>query len=75
MSDPELTPMGKVILGMIDFGKCTGYEIKQFVDKTTRFFLAASYGQIYPELKRLERTGLITGAPEPPGAGRAPCTS
>jgi PadR family transcriptional regulator AphA len=70
MSEPELTPMAKVILGMIDFGKCTGYEIKQFVDKTVRYFLAASYGQIYPELKRLESQGLVKGTPDPAG-GRA----
>src|SRR5205814_681865 len=40
------------------------------VDKTTRHFWAASYGQIYPELKRLEDQGLITGTPDPSG-GRA----
>jgi DNA-binding PadR family transcriptional regulator len=66
----ELTPTGKVILGMLAFGKTTGYEIKQFVDKSTRFFWAASYGQIYPELKRLEDHGLVQGRSEPSG-GRA----
>ncbi|HUO70136.1 MAG TPA: PadR family transcriptional regulator [Solirubrobacteraceae bacterium] len=66
----ELTPTGKVILGMLAFGKNTGYEIKQFVDKSTRFFWAASYGQIYPELKRLEDQGLVRGRSEPSG-GRA----
>jgi DNA-binding PadR family transcriptional regulator len=70
MSLPELSPTAKVILGMIAFGKRTGYDIKQFVDRTTRHFLAASYGQIYPELKRLEEEGLITGTAEPSG-GRA----
>ena len=44
--------------------------IKNFVDKTTRHFWAASYGQIYPELKRLEEEGLVRGRPEPTG-GRA----
>ena len=66
----ELSPTGRVILGMIPFGKRTGYEIKTFVDKTTRYFWAASYGQIYPELKRLEKQGLVRGRPEPSG-GRA----
>ena len=51
---PELSATGRVILGMIAFGRTTGYDIKQLVDKTTRYFWAASYGQIYPELKRLE---------------------
>jgi DNA-binding PadR family transcriptional regulator len=66
----ELSPTGRVILGLIAFGKRTGYDIKTFVDKTTRYFWAASYGQIYPELKRLEDRGLVRGRPEPSG-GRA----
>src|SRR5437763_5357522 len=68
-SDP-LTPTGRVILGMIAFGKQTGYDIKQIVDRSVRHFWAASYGQIYPELRRLEEQGLITGHDEPSG-GRA----
>src|SRR5579884_726137 len=67
---PDLTPTGRVILGMIAFGKQTGYDIKQLVDKSTRHFWAASYGQIYPELKRLEHQGLVVGRAEPTG-GRA----
>src|SRR5205807_10484738 len=68
--DVELTPTGRVILGMIAFGKRTGYDIKTFVDRTTRHFWAASYGQIYPELKRLQDQGLVAGRSEPTG-GRA----
>src|SRR2546430_16702150 len=66
--DVDLTPTGRVILGLIAFGRRTGYDIKTFVDKTTRYFWAASYGQIYPELKRLEDQGLVRGRPEPSGA-------
>jgi DNA-binding PadR family transcriptional regulator len=66
--DLELSPTGRVILGMIAFGKRTGYDIKTFVDRTTRYFWAASYGQIYPELGRLEERGLVRGRPEPSGA-------
>jgi DNA-binding PadR family transcriptional regulator len=57
----ELSKTAYVILGMIKLGKRTGYEIKGLVDVSTRFFWAASYGQIYPELKRLEDAGLIDG--------------
>jgi PadR family transcriptional regulator, regulatory protein AphA len=64
---PDLTPTGRVILGMLSLGKRSGYDIKQLVDKTTRHFWAASYGQIYPELKRLEDNGLIKGHEEPTG--------
>jgi PadR family transcriptional regulator AphA len=63
-----LSPTGRVILGMIARGVRSGYEIKQLVDKSTRHFWAASYGQIYPELRRLEAEGLITGRPDPSGA-------
>jgi DNA-binding PadR family transcriptional regulator len=62
-----LTPTGRVILGMIALGKQTGYDIKQLVDHSTRYFWAASYGQIYPELRRLEAQGLIAGRSEPSG--------
>jgi PadR family transcriptional regulator AphA len=66
----SLTPTGRVILGMIALGRQTGYDIKQLVDKSTRHFWAASYGQIYPELRRLEEQGLIQGQSDPRG-GRA----
>jgi PadR family transcriptional regulator, regulatory protein AphA len=57
----ELSATGKVILGMLAARPRSGYEIKQLVDSSARFFWAASYGQIYPELKKLEKAGLITG--------------
>lgn len=67
---PDLTATGRVILGMLALGRRTGYDIKQLVDKSTRHFWAASYGQIYPELRRLEERGLVSGRSEPSG-GRA----
>jgi DNA-binding PadR family transcriptional regulator len=45
----------------------SGYEIKAHVERSTRFFWAASYGQIYPELRRLEGAGLIGGTDSPRG--------
>jgi PadR family transcriptional regulator AphA len=57
-----------VILGMVRKEPRSGYEIKAMVDKTTRFFWAASYGQIYPELKRLAEAGLIVGIDSPTGS-------
>jgi DNA-binding PadR family transcriptional regulator len=57
----ELGKTAYVILGMLKLGRRTGYEIKALVDVSTRFFWAASYGQIYPELARLEKLGLVTG--------------
>ena len=57
----ELSKTSYVILGMLRLGRRTGYEIKALVDVSTRFFWAASYGQIYPELARLEQLGLVKG--------------
>lgn len=66
----ELSATGKVVLGLVGLGFRTGYDIKSAVDKSSRYFWAASYGQIYPELKRLEEAGLVRGADDPAG-GRA----
>jgi len=63
----DLSATAKAILGMLDHGPKSGYEIKSKVDVSTRFFWAASYGQIYPELKRLEEAGLIEGVADPQG--------
>jgi PadR family transcriptional regulator, regulatory protein AphA len=63
----KLSPTAYVILGMISREPRSGYEIKGLVDKTTRFFWAASYGQIYPELKRLSESGLVKGVDAPTG--------
>src|SRR3954470_471260 len=62
-----LSPTAYVILGMVRKEPRSGYEIKALVDNSTRFFWAASYGQIYPELKRLAEAGLVEGAASPTG--------
>jgi PadR family transcriptional regulator AphA len=61
MAGEPLSKTAYTILGMLRLGRRTGYEIKSLVDVSTRFFWAASYGQIYPELNRLEKLGLIAG--------------
>jgi DNA-binding PadR family transcriptional regulator len=60
-----LSHTAHVILGMLRKGPKSGYEIKAKADISTRFFWAISYGQIYPELKRLEEAGLIEGESDP----------
>ena len=64
----SLSGTAYVILGMLGLGARTGYDIKGVVDRSTRFFWAASYGQIYPELRRLEKAGLVDGESSPSGA-------
>jgi DNA-binding PadR family transcriptional regulator len=66
----SLSPTAYVILGMVRKEPRSGYEIKSIVDGTTRFFWAASYGQIYPELKRLSEAGLVVGVDSPTGGRR-----
>jgi DNA-binding PadR family transcriptional regulator len=66
----ELSPTAYVILGFVRNEPRSGYEIKALVDHSTRFFWAASYGQIYPELKRLAEAGLIVGSDSPTGGRR-----
>jgi PadR family transcriptional regulator, regulatory protein AphA len=63
----DLSATAYVILGMVSRESRSGYEIKAAVDSSTRFFWAASYGQIYPELKRLSEAGLVEGIDAPRG--------
>jgi PadR family transcriptional regulator AphA len=66
----NLTPTGTVILGFLSDSEMSGYDIKSRVEESTRFFWAASYGQIYPELKRLAENGLIERVDQPQGDRR-----
>jgi DNA-binding PadR family transcriptional regulator len=68
MSNADLSPTARVILGFLRFRPRTGYDIKSVIEISTRFFWGASYGQIYPELKRLERAGLVASEASPRGA-------
>src|SRR5207302_8253108 len=61
----SLSPTARVVLGMLRLGVRTGYDIKQVIEMTTRFFWNASYGQIYPELRRLEEAGLVESERDP----------
>ena len=63
----ELSATAKVILGLLAMRPRSGYEIKTFVDDSTRYFWPASYGQIYPELRRLAEAGLVEGTDSPTG--------
>jgi len=67
MGATAITP---VVLGLLAGRPLSGYDIKAIVDRSTRFFWAASYGQIYPELRRLESEGLIVGEDAPNGERR-----
>jgi DNA-binding PadR family transcriptional regulator len=58
----ELTNTSYLLLGMVALGPMSGYDIKQMADGSTRHFWQISYGQIYPELKALEKAGMVQAA-------------
>jgi DNA-binding PadR family transcriptional regulator len=57
----EPTAVTWAVLGLLALQPMSGYDIKNTVDRSIRSFWAASYGQIYPELRRLEAAGWIEG--------------
>jgi DNA-binding PadR family transcriptional regulator len=64
----SLSPTALVVLGMLRLGVRTGYDVKRAIDLSTRFFWGASFGQIYPELRRLAEAGLVEAEDDPRGA-------
>lgn len=48
-----------LILGLLSEESLSGYEIKKIVDMRFSFFWSESYGQIYPQLKKLSEDKLI----------------
>src|SRR5438552_16270601 len=47
------------LLGFINYGPMTGYELKKFFDTSVAHFWNAELSQIYPSLKALEGEGLV----------------
>ena len=58
------------ILGFLTWGPMSGYEIRKRVEESIGNFWSESFGQIYPELRRLEAEGLIEPAGETQTGGR-----
>jgi len=54
------------LLGLLAERPYSGYELKQVVERRFALFWKESYGQIYPELKRLATQGLVTATTEGP---------
>lgn len=50
----------EAILGLLCDGPMTGYEIKQFFRNVIKHFWSVSDGQLYPTLKKMHDTGLIS---------------
>jgi DNA-binding PadR family transcriptional regulator len=63
----KLRPPSYLVLGMLRLGAKSGYAIKKATDISTRVFFPTSLAQVYPELARLERGGLVTRREDPHG--------
>ena len=48
-----------IILGMLMQKEMSGYDLKQWMAECTSYFFDASFGSIYPALKRMEQKGYI----------------
>ena len=49
-----------ILLGFLKCGEMSGYQLKQCMAESTSNFFDASFGSIYPALKKLEKSGDIT---------------
>lgn len=49
------------ILGLLNYGKMSGYDIAKAFDSSLKFFWHAQNSHIYLELKKLEKKGYISG--------------
>jgi len=56
-----------IILGMVLGDDLTGYDIKKCIEKGIGVFYKASYGSLYPALKKLTENGRLTMYEEPQG--------
>lgn len=49
-----------VVLGFLNHEDLTGYEIKTRIDASLSYFWGAGFGQIYPTLRLLEKSGQVS---------------
>lgn len=49
-----------IVLGGLNYRPLTGYQIKQFMERSTTHFWYAQTSQIYRTLDQLEKEGLVT---------------
>ena len=52
--------LDKIILGLILEQSSTGYEVKKRIETGVGVFYKASYGALYPTLKKLSQNGFLT---------------
>ena len=60
MSFKKLKRTPFIILGILGRGPLSGYEVQKAIKTSTGFFWQESFGQIYPALFELEKSGSVT---------------
>ncbi|STZ81665.1 putative transcriptional regulator [Mycolicibacterium aichiense] len=66
---PSLSATGWALLGMLSYEtELSGYDIRKWIDWSMRYYYGSpAFSQIYSELKKLEKMGLLTSRAD--GAG------
>jgi DNA-binding PadR family transcriptional regulator len=69
----RISTTAHALLGLLSFaGEVSGYELKQLGDRTLRFFwVSPAMSQVYSELGRLDRAGLVEAGEEAGNGQRA----
>lgn len=69
---PNLAATSWALLGVLSYEyELSGYDIRKWINWSMRFFYGSpAYSQIYSELKKLERLGLVTSRVENTGGTR-----
>ncbi len=49
-----------ILLGFLNYGPMTGYQLKQRIDESSAHFWHAHHSQIYTTLRKMEADGLVT---------------
>jgi len=57
--------LGNALLGLLNYNPMTGYDLKKIFDHPMGFFWVAQMSQIYRELNKLEKKGLVKSEVEP----------
>ena len=52
-------PLAHAILGFLDFGPMTGYDLKKYFDQSVVHFWSATQSHIYKALENLEEQGFV----------------
>lgn len=52
-------PLAHAILGFLDYGPMTGYDLKKFFDQSVTHFWSATQSHIYKALETLEEQGFV----------------